>query len=153
MRLRIYQFLLPDRPILARYRKSSLVSDGGGVYTAILYVNRQIYDKAAGLLYKTRAFSIELHGDWLSMCNLSKSFAQNRSSGRDHYVLDYQLQRMLLGQQGLFTARQGQYILLGASSSANTPTISGNQPRAKSPVFDTNAPIKPVCPLARDILI
>jgi hypothetical protein len=63
MRLRIYQLLLPDRPIPARYEKSSLISDGGGVYTAILYINRQIYDEAAGLLYRTRAFSIELLGD------------------------------------------------------------------------------------------
>ena len=119
MRLRIYQFLLPDRPIPARYGKSSLASDDGGVYTAILCVNRQIHDEAAGLLYRTRAFSIELHGDWLSMCNLSKNFAQNRSSGHDHHALDYQLQRMLLGQQGLFTARQGQYILLGVLSYAD----------------------------------
>ena len=40
MRLRIYQFLLPDRPIPARYEKYSLVSDGGEVYTPILCVNR-----------------------------------------------------------------------------------------------------------------
>jgi hypothetical protein len=70
MRLRIYQHLLPDRPVPARYEKSSLTSDGGGVYTAILCVNRQIHDEAAGLLYRTRVFSIELLEDWLTMCNL-----------------------------------------------------------------------------------
>jgi hypothetical protein len=145
MRLRIYQFLLPDRPIPAQYGKSSLASDGGGVYTAILCVNRQIHDEAAGLLYRTRAFSIELHGDWLSMCNLSKNFAQNRSPAYDHHALEgYQLQRMLLGQQHLIMAKQEQSILGGASSSADTPTIRGNQPRAKSPIFDTNAPVEPI---------
>ncbi|CZR52085.1 uncharacterized protein PAC_01962 [Phialocephala subalpina] len=145
MRLRIYQLLLPDRPIPARYEKSSLTSDGGGVYTAILCVNRQIHDEAAGLLYRTRAFSIELLGDWMSMCNLSQNFTQNSSFGYKHHALeDHQWQQMILGQQGLFMARQGRRILGGASSSAHTPTIRGNQSHAKSPNFDSNVPVEPI---------
>ncbi|KAH6667799.1 hypothetical protein B0J14DRAFT_172586 [Halenospora varia] len=143
MRLRIYQFLLPDKPIPARYGKFSLASDGGGVYTAILCVNRQIHDEAAGLLYSTRAFFIELHGDWLSMCNLSKNFAQNSSPAYGHHALEGD-QRMLLGQQRLFMAKQEQNILDRASSSAHGPTIRGNQPHVKSPVSYTNGPIEPV---------
>ena len=63
MRLYIYQLLLPDKLIPARYEKSSLISDSGRIYTAILYINRQIYDEATGLLYKTKAFFIELFGN------------------------------------------------------------------------------------------
>ena len=62
--------LLPDKLILARYEKSSLISDSGEVYTAILCVNRQIYNKAAGFFYKTRVFFIKLLENWLTICNL-----------------------------------------------------------------------------------
>jgi hypothetical protein len=51
---------------------------------------------------------------------------------------------MSLGQQGLFMARQGRHILGGASNSAPTPTIRGNQSHAKSPIFDANMPIEPI---------
>ncbi|KAG9242417.1 hypothetical protein BJ878DRAFT_555440 [Calycina marina] len=148
MRLHIYQFLLPDRPIPARYEKSSLTSDGGGVYASVLCVNHPIHDEAAGLIYSTRAFSIELYGDWLSMCNLSRNFAQNRSCGHDHHGLEYyqlqQLQQMTLGQHGLIMARQGRRILGEASSSAHVPTIHGSQLRAKFPILEANEPIEPV---------
>jgi hypothetical protein len=90
MRLCIYQFLLPDRPIPARYERSSLTSDGGGVYMPILSVNHQIHDEAVGLLYRTRAFSIEILGDWLSMCNLSQQvfWLQNPCTRRSSVAAD-----------------------------------------------------------------
>ena len=122
MRLRIYQLLLPDRPIPARYEKSSLASDGGGVYTAILCVNQQIHDEAAGLLYQTRVFSIELHGDWLSMCNLSQNNAQHRCFGfQQHPVEGHQWQQTTL-----------------------TQTISSNQVQTKSPNVAANLAIEPI---------
>ena len=74
MRLRIYQFLLLDKSISARCGNSSLISDGGGVYTVILYINHQIYDEAAGLFYNIKAFTIELFKDSLRIYN-SKNFA------------------------------------------------------------------------------
>lgn len=135
MRLRIYQFLLPDRSIPARYQKSSLVSDYGGVYTPILCVNRRIHDEAAGFLYSTRAFSIELYGDWLSMCNLSQNFA---SGNYQHKLEDHQLQLMNL------VARQRRRIAGEVSGSAQTATTYGSQSRDQSPIFDSNVPIEPV---------
>ncbi|KAH7364006.1 hypothetical protein BKA65DRAFT_490190 [Rhexocercosporidium sp. MPI-PUGE-AT-0058] len=134
MRLRIYQFLLPDRDVPARYEKSSLASDGGGVHTSILCVNRQIHDEATGLLYRTRSFSIELIDDWLSMCNSS----QNGSSSNNHHALDnHRLQQM---SPGLVMARQGPRVLGGVSNSAYTPTIRSN----KCLAFDANASVEPV---------
>ena len=133
MRLRIYRFLLPDRPIPARCGYSSLTSDGGGVYTAILCVNHQTHDEAAGLLYSTRAFTIELSGDGLSMCNSSKRFSKYGFSGYDNrYQL--RLMRLLIAKQNI--AR--------ASSSTYTPLILGNQPRTKSPILYTDGLIEPV---------
>ncbi|CZR65318.1 uncharacterized protein PAC_15218 [Phialocephala subalpina] len=135
MRLRIYQFLLPDKSIPARCGNSSLASDGGGVYTTILRVNHQIHDEAAGLLYSTRAFTIELSRDGLSMCN-SKNFAQYRFSCYGNHALQaYPLS---------FFMAQEQSNIAGASSSTYTPPILGNQPRTKSPIPYTNGPIEPV---------
>ena len=135
MRLRIYQFLLPDRPVPARYEKSSLASDGGGVHMPILCVNRQIHDEAARFLYRTRGFSIELFEDWLSMCNSSQHFALNRPSRNPHsFLQDYQLRRMLLGQR----------ILEEPSRSAHTPTVRGYVSRTEYPIFDANVPLNPV---------
>jgi hypothetical protein len=72
----------------------------------------------------------------LSMCNLSRNFAQNRPSGNDHHALeDFQLQQMISGQHGLIMARQGRRILGEASSSTHTPTIHGSQSRAKPPIL------------------
>ncbi|KAH8674837.1 hypothetical protein BGZ60DRAFT_562920 [Tricladium varicosporioides] len=138
MRLRIYQFLLPDKPIPARYGKFSLASDGGGVYTAILCANRQIHEEAAGLLYGSRAFSIELYGDWLSMCNLSKNFAQNGSPTYNHHALGGN-QQILVGQHLFITKEQS--IPDGASLD---PTIYSNQPHIEPPISYTNRVIEPV---------
>jgi hypothetical protein len=130
IRLRVYQFLLPDGPIPAQYQNSrSLTTDGEGVDTAILRVNRLIHDEAVDLLYSTRPFIVELCGDDLRMCNL---FGPLRCTDA---VQDYQMQLMLLEQQNkrrLIIARLGD-DLSGWSSSTHTPIIRGIQEPIDTP--------------------
>jgi hypothetical protein len=145
-RLRIYRFLLPDRPIPARYVNSrNLTTDGERVYTAILRVNHQIHDEAASILYGTSVFTIELSGNCLSMCNSAKTrvrygFPDLRygfSVYGNHALQDYQMQLMLLEQQNkkrLMMARQDQDNINGESSSTRPPAIRGIQLPIGSPV-------------------
>jgi hypothetical protein len=74
IRLYIYQFLLLNKFIPVRYKNSNLINDGKRVYTAILYINHQIYNKATGLFYNIKAFIIELFKDSLRIYNF-KNFA------------------------------------------------------------------------------
>ena len=132
MRLRVYQFLLPDRPIPAQYGNSrNLTTDGEGVYTAILRVNKLIHDEAADLLYSTRAFTIEVSENGLTMCNSASTFVRYRFQYHGNHALqDYQMQLMLLEQQNkkrLFMARQEQDNIFRGSSSTHTPAIRGIQ--------------------------
>ena len=70
IRCRIYQLLLPDITIPARFSTSaSLTTHRGQVYTTILRVNHQIHDEAAGLLYCTNVYSVEVSEGVLTMCN------------------------------------------------------------------------------------
>jgi hypothetical protein len=132
MRLRVYRFLLPDRPIPARYGNSrNLTTDGEGVYTAILRINHQIHDEAVDLLYGTRVFTIELSGNGLGMCNLGNTFVRNMFPSRGNHALqDYQMQLMQLEQQNkrrLLLARQEQDGITAGSSSTRPPAIRGIQ--------------------------
>jgi hypothetical protein len=140
MRLRVYQFLLPDRPIPARYSNSrNLKIDGERVYTAILRVNHQIHDEAVGLLYGTGVFTIELSGNSLSMCNSTSNFVPFRFSDYgshalqsygNHALQDYQMQLMLLELQNkkrLLLERQEQDNINGESNSTRTPAARGIQ--------------------------
>src|SRR5438045_3647670 len=102
MRLRIYQFLLPDKLIPARHSNpGNLRVDGERVYTAILRVNCQIHDEATSYFYGTRIFTIEPFANSLNMCNLPNTFPLFRFSclGSVHALQDYQMQLMLLEQQ------------------------------------------------------
>jgi len=143
MRVRVYQFLLPNKHIPARYAGSNrLRTDGQKVYTAILRVNRQIHDEAAALLYSTRVFSIELCGTGLSMCNtlLQPGFAEIGAQP----LLDYQMQLMLLEQQNkrrLLMARQEQAILNGQPSSTQTSEFRSIQRPIRSPFPYANGPM------------
>jgi len=146
MRLRIYGFLLPDKPIPARYRNSRcLTSYDGLVYTELLRANHQIHDEAVRLLYAVRTFTIELAADGLVMCNSSKKFAHNGN----HALQDYQMQLMLLEQQNkkrLMMARQEQDNMInnGSSSSSHRPPINCNEPPTGSSIVPyTSGPIEP----------
>jgi hypothetical protein len=135
MRLRVYQFLLPDRPIPAQYGNSrNLTTDGEGVCTAILRVNKLIHDEAADLLYGTKVFTIEVSGNGLTMCNSASTLVRykflDHGNHGNHALQDYQMQLMLLEQQNkkrLMMARQEQDNINGGSSSTHTPAIRGIQ--------------------------
>jgi hypothetical protein len=149
MRLRIYRFLLPDRTIPARYGSSRIfTTDGDGVYTAILRVNHQIHDEAAGLLYGTSVFTIELSGNRLVMCNSANTFIQYGFSDRpSHQLQGYQMQLMLLEQQNktrLFMSRQEQDNISGELNSTRPPAIRGIQLPTRPPVPYTYKPVGPV---------
>ncbi len=146
MRLRIYGFLLPDKPIPARYRNSRcLTSYDGRVYTALLRTNHQIHDEAVRLLYAARTFTIELAADGLIMCNSPKNFAHSGNNA----LQDYQMQLMLLEQQNkkrLMMARheQGNMNNNGSSSSSHRPLIICNElPTGPSIVPYTSGPVEP----------
>ncbi|KAF4634839.1 hypothetical protein G7Y89_g3253 [Cudoniella acicularis] len=146
IRLRIYELLLPDKPIPARYTNSRcLSSDGGLVCTTFLRANHQIHDEAVHLLYAVRAFTIELDADRLVMCNSSKKLAHSGN----HALQDYQMQLMLLEQQNkkrLMMARQEQDNMMnnGSSSSSHRPAINYTKPYTGSPVIPyTYGPTEP----------
>ena len=146
MRLRIYGFLLPDKPIPARFRNfRCLTSYDGLVYTAILRVNHQIHDEAARLLYAVSTFTIELAADGMFMCNLPKKVAHNGG----HALQDYQMQLMLLEQQNkkrLMMARQEQDNIInnGSSSSSHHHLINCNKlPTGPSIVPYAYEPVEP----------
>ncbi|KFY32378.1 hypothetical protein V493_00262 [Pseudogymnoascus sp. VKM F-4281 (FW-2241)] len=65
LRCLIYQLLLPDRAIPARFG-----ANWKQFYTAIFYVNHQIHEEATAFLYGTRMFTIEVSEDTLIMCNI-----------------------------------------------------------------------------------
>lgn len=145
MRLRIYGYLLPDRPIPARYGNSRCLTSGGGlVYTALLRVNHQIHDEAVHLLYAASAFTIELGTNGLVMCNSFK-----KSPGGNHALQDYQMQLMLLEQQNkkrLMMARLEQDMMTngGSSSSSNPPMINRQMPNTGPPIIPyTSGPVEP----------
>jgi hypothetical protein len=147
MRLRVYQFLLPDRRIPAQYGNSrALTTDGEGVYTAILRVNKLIHDEAADLLYSTRVFTIQLSGNGLKMCNSASSFVPYKFPDHGNHALqDYQMQLMLLEQQNkrrLMMARQEQDNISGGSSSTHTPAIRGIQPPNRPHIPYSYGPIE-----------
>lgn len=119
MRLRVYRFLLPDKPIPARYENSSLTTNGERVYTAILRVNKLIHAEATHLLYRTTFFTIEVSGNWMTMCNLTTKFIPRKFlRPTQHSLQDHQMQPMLLGEM----ARQEQDDLNGESNHACGPT-------------------------------
>jgi hypothetical protein len=77
IRCRIYQLLLPNTNIPARFCTSrSLTSHRGYVYAEILRVNRQIHEEATQLLYSTNLFSISASDCMLSMCNRPNTYMQ-----------------------------------------------------------------------------
>jgi hypothetical protein len=156
MRLRVYQFLLPDSPIPAHYGNSrDLTTDGEAVYTAILRVNKLIHDEAVDLLYSTRVFTIELSGNELRMCNSGDTFVRYKVPDcGNHALQDYQMQLMLLEQQNkkrLMMARQEQDNINGGSSSTHTPAFPGIQQPKRSHIPYTYGPIEPLwCPPISD---
>lgn len=146
MRLRIYGFLLPDKPIPARFRNSRcLTSYDGLIHTALLRVNHQIHKEAMHLLYASRAFAIQLGADGLVMCNSANKFAYSGN----HALQDYQMQLMLLEQQNkkrLMMARQDEDSLIenGSSSSSHHPLINCDElPTGSSTVPYTTGPVEP----------
>ncbi|MCJ1251905.1 hypothetical protein MMC30_009143 [Trapelia coarctata] len=146
MRLRVYQFLLPDKSIPARFGSSkNLRTDGERAHITILRVNRQIHDEATALLYSTRVFAIGLSGTNLSMCN--KFFHTRSPENGNHTLLDYQMQLMLLEQQNkrrLLQARLGQAALNGASSLSQRSGIPNVQTPFRSPIHYENDSIDSV---------
>ena len=147
MRLRVYQLLLPDRRIPVRYANSNgLTTGGGGVYTAILCVNRQIHDEATDFLYSSRVFTVELSGNGLSMCNSVHTFARCRFPfNGNHALQDYQVQLMLLEQQSkkrLLMARQEQDSTSRYPNSTHSPATRDIQRPARSPIPYTHGPFE-----------
>ena len=122
MRLRVYQFLLPDKSIRAHWNSRSLRTDGVSVYTSILRINRQIHDEAAALLYSTRVFTIELFETGFAMCNTK--YQGRTLNEHSHRVQDYQMQLMLLEQQNikrLLFARHHEAMTNAEASAARMP--------------------------------
>jgi hypothetical protein len=99
LRCRVYQFLLPDRAIPARFGRSvCLGTDWKPVCTAILCVNHQIHEEATTLLYSTRIFTIEVSENTLIMCNIiDKLHCVRYYSYHIHYRQE-QIQLMYLDQ-------------------------------------------------------
>jgi hypothetical protein len=128
LRLRVYRFLLPDRPIPAGFKYSSdLTTDDDGVYTAILRVNHQIHDEAAYLLYSTRVFTIELFRNRLSMCNSANKFDPYWALAHGNRLVQYYQMRLMLLEQSnkrrLLRARQEQDNINGESNPTSTTPI------------------------------
>jgi hypothetical protein len=113
IRLRIYSFLLPDKPVPARYWKShDLRSDLSPASCSILAVNHQIHSEGIDLMYRKATFCIEISNTGIVMLNTAHKPAEippsrplrpdyRRPSSGTFYcsVQDYQLQMRLLELQ------------------------------------------------------
>jgi hypothetical protein len=71
LRQEIYRYLLPDRPIPARFSRP-LRSDGK-VQTAILRASRQIYSEAVVILYQFFSFGISITPESVTICNITRT--------------------------------------------------------------------------------
>lgn len=100
IRLLIYQYLIPDKPVPARRSgQQLLIMNRNPVYTAIFRANKTIHEEVADLFYGHTTFNIDVTNEQesnrtgipnISMCNAKdESFAHS----------DYQLQLLLLQQQ------------------------------------------------------
>jgi hypothetical protein len=97
LRCRIYQILLPDRAIPARFGSSVFLrTDWRQVYTAIFRVNHQIHDEATAFLYGTRIFTIEVSENTLIMCNIPDKLQCVRYYSYHIYYRQEQIQLMYL---------------------------------------------------------
>ncbi|KAH7407110.1 hypothetical protein BKA64DRAFT_407235 [Cadophora sp. MPI-SDFR-AT-0126] len=103
LRQRIFNYLLPTKPIPARKPKGSPPP----VWLEILSTSRQIHEECIQLLYGTGSFVIEICKDGLSMCYAPAAPQLYRPPPRaglptnihNHALQDYQMQLMLLEQQ------------------------------------------------------
>jgi len=133
LRLRIYQYLLPEKDIWAQnlyYNQPKPYPpwDGYKLFLDILFVNHQIHDEAIGVLYGTRFFNIDFDGTNLTMCNMatgplaSQMYMPGPGPVSNHSLPDYQMQLMLLEQQN-------KRRLMMARADLSTRTSSNPRPR------------------------
>jgi hypothetical protein len=108
IRLRIYSFLLPNKPITSRYRKLwDLRSDSRPVSSSILGTNRQIHSEGIDLMYSQATFCIEISNAAIIMFNTAHTPTEIPPSqlvrpdliGSCQNIQDYQMQLMLLDLQ------------------------------------------------------
>jgi hypothetical protein len=67
IRMHIFSYLLPDRPVSA-WLDRSLKSDGFKCTASVLLVNRQIHEEASKVLYRTQPFTVSIQRNTLNMC-------------------------------------------------------------------------------------
>ncbi|CAG8975731.1 hypothetical protein HYALB_00011202 [Hymenoscyphus albidus] len=154
VRMTIYEFLIPESFVPARFMGSSL-SDRyltgrkvfRGTNMAILRVNSLIHDEVANHIYGRMTFEIHITRKFLAICN--GAIKQNQYGVRkprpstsdfhalrdpdyhkNHALQDYQMQLMLLEQQNkkrLMRARQEQDNSIAGSNFNNYSGVTRSQ--------------------------
>jgi hypothetical protein len=99
IRLMIYQYLIPDQPVPARWPGTrSLREDRTPVSTAIFRVNKTIHEDVADIFYGQTTFDIDVtnerHGNEAATPSISMCYTYEGFFGGD-----YEMQLMLLGRQ------------------------------------------------------
>ncbi|KAF2430080.1 hypothetical protein EJ08DRAFT_734357 [Tothia fuscella] len=67
LRLQIFQYLLPDRPVSA-WLDRSLRSDSYKCTTSLLLVNKEFYSEASDVLYRTQPFTVSIQRNAINLC-------------------------------------------------------------------------------------
>ncbi len=134
LRLRIYGYLLPHKPVQAKPPFLN-AEKAGSISTcmSILRVNRQIHEEATGLLYGSGSFTIHLSTEGITMCNSLTPQASpfppqrhNVATEGNLALQDYQTQLMLLEQQNkrrLLMARNWQPLQPGPSQTSEVSQV------------------------------
>lgn len=69
LRLQIYDYLFPDKPVPSHpCDKGSFRADGQPCSTRILRLNRAIHDEAAAILYSKVPFQVKIHPGGIALC-------------------------------------------------------------------------------------
>jgi hypothetical protein len=118
IRLMIYQYLIPDKPVPARWVGTRILrEDSTPVTTAILRVNKTIHEEVADLFYGQSTFDIDVtYGrdrNAAATPSISICYAKNDTV----LIGDIQMQLMLLEQQN-------RTRLMSASTAASRTTPS-----------------------------
>lgn len=102
IRLRIYRYLLPRKPLQARAPFYTFDGDRS-MNLAILRVNRQIFRETTGLFYGTGPFTIRVSRSAITMCNVRTPHVMSAKPeprpGSGNTLQDYGMQLILHEQK------------------------------------------------------
>lgn len=111
IRLMIYQYLMPDKPVPARRSGMRMFRDDlAPVSTAIFRVNKIIHEEVADLFYGQTTFDIDVTNERQRNATTVHGIYMCRAKDDSVLIADYQLQLMLLEQQNrtrMMRARAG----------------------------------------------